>query len=92
MLTALCSSCGCSRRSAFWLLGISIVLVAVAIVIQVALGPSIYAQGLLYAAYPMALLVAGTGTTRPWRGWQLVLALLVVYCGFVALAQITEML
>lgn len=62
----MCSRSGFTReelaQSAGWMIGGSLGLVAIAVVLQLWFGKTILSQTLLYASYPMALILSGQCT------------------------------
>ena len=78
-----------SEMTPSWLLGSSLGLVTVALVLQGLFGATLYAQALLYAAFPMAALIADP-RRRGARLGGLIPAIMLVYAFMLAVVRVAD--
>jgi hypothetical protein len=92
-----CDASGRSPRYSAWIIGVSLGASLIAVGVQLAVGASVYAQTLLYAAFPLALLAAEelsrTGRRSPLvRGAGLILKLAAAYGFFLAVTILADLI
>ena len=90
MIRALCSR-DRSRLSPRWLIGSSLILVTATFALTWAGAPDFYAIAGVYAAFPMAMLIADSRTRRE-RPTSLLFSLPLVYLAMLGIAWLSEVL